>query len=93
MLKTDQSTVLLMMRRAVDKARQDGVVKVRPGQLIGLPHVFSFNAQDVEGIYTQKLGVGDGLWFRLKDGRVFDSRGQPSDSDPACYGESDAQGK
>jgi hypothetical protein len=47
------------------------------------PITFPFAADDVETIYTLKFGddgddeAGDGLWFRLKDGRMFNGLGKP----------------
>jgi len=35
--------------------------------------VFGFSAGDVEGVYTSRAGVGTGIWFSLKDGRVIDA--------------------
>lgn len=46
---------------------------------------YGFNAGDVTDLYFHKHGFGRGLWFRLKDGRVIDFRGQPSQPDRAWY--------
>ncbi|HUQ94171.1 MAG TPA: hypothetical protein VM120_20990 [Bryobacteraceae bacterium] len=79
------------MRVAVENLRQESAFSSRPGPPPDLLRVFPFLPDDVEGIYTQKTGEGFGVWFRLKDGRIFDSRGQPSEPDPACYGETGPQ--
>jgi hypothetical protein len=52
---------------------------------------FPFNADEVNGIHTFKHGEGYGVWFHLKDGRVFNSAGQPSETDVTKYGETRAQ--
>jgi hypothetical protein len=47
--------------------------------------VFPFVPEDVEGAHTHKLDEGYGLWYRLKDGRVFSMYGQPCPEDDALY--------
>lgn len=47
--------------------------------------VFGFAPADVLGVHTHKTGAGDGLWFRLKDGRVISALREESDPDPALY--------
>jgi hypothetical protein len=42
---------------------------------------FSFSPQDVAEIHTKKHGEA-GIWFRLKNGRVFSGTGEPDSSDP-----------
>jgi hypothetical protein len=37
---------------------------------------YSFRAEDVEDMYFNRGGVGKGVWFRLKDGRIFDVTGE-----------------
>jgi hypothetical protein len=51
---------------------------------IGTPISFPFTADAVAAVYTLRFheeendGMnGDGLWFRLTDGRMFDGLGQP----------------
>jgi hypothetical protein len=47
--------------------------------------VLGFSAAEVEGVHTHKAGVGDGVWFRLRDGRVVDVTGEAVDADPGLY--------
>jgi hypothetical protein len=37
---------------------------------------YSFRAEDVEDMYFNRGGVGKGVWFRLRDGRIFDVSGE-----------------
>ncbi len=37
---------------------------------------YSFRAEDVEDLYFNRSTFGKGVWFRLKDGRIFDVRGE-----------------
>jgi hypothetical protein len=46
---------------------------------------FGFNPIDIEAIHFHRQGVGEGAWFRLNDGRVFDRFAQPSETNPAYY--------
>jgi hypothetical protein len=45
---------------------------------------FSFSPQQVIAIYTQHDGE-PGMWFRLDDGRIFSSTGEPTSTDPDHY--------
>ena len=47
--------------------------------------LFPFQPEDVYVIHFHKDDAGTGVWFRLYDGRVFDSSGRASESDPALY--------
>jgi hypothetical protein len=73
------------MRRALrDLCRENGV-EFDPGDGSDLSAYFPFAPADVAAIHTSKHGAGNGLWFRLHDGRVFDKGGLPADDDPALY--------
>jgi hypothetical protein len=39
---------------------------------------YGFQAADVLEMYFHKRGSGNGLWYRLKDGRIIDALGKPS---------------
>jgi hypothetical protein len=86
MLTPNLETISRIMRQETDRAHRDR----KPGQMAQTP-VFCFQPNEVAGIYTHKNGAGMGLWFRLKDGRVFDSSGKTAEDDPALYGESGAE--
>jgi hypothetical protein len=47
--------------------------------------LYGFRAFDVSEIHFYKAGAGRGVWYRLKDGRVFDSLGRPSRRDRISY--------
>lgn len=70
----DISRVRYLMQIAELEAMKAGVP--RPN--------FSFSPQDVTAIHTQQHGE-PGIWFRLKNGRVFRSTGEPDISDPGAY--------
>lgn len=46
---------------------------------------YGFEAADVKATHHHKQGKGVGLWFRLRDGRVFDKFGHSDEADPAFY--------
>jgi hypothetical protein len=51
----------------------------------GLPRpLFSFEASDVVETHSMRLGE-TGLWFRLHDGRVFSSTGEPAATKASDY--------
>jgi hypothetical protein len=51
----------------------------------GLAVTFPFTASDVEAIHTHYSRYGRGVYFRLRDGRVFSTLGLELDPNPACY--------
>ena len=51
----------------------------------GLAVTFPFTASDVEAIHTSFHKHGYGVYFRLKDGRVFSALGTELDPNPARY--------
>lgn len=57
----------------------DGALTLDPLRFYG------FGPDDVQAIHLHKRGIGDGIWFRLKDGRVFDKTAELSEADPALY--------
>lgn len=79
MLTPNLETISRIMRQETDRVLRNSHQSGKT--------VFCFQPKDVEGIYTQKKDVGMGIWFRLKDGRVFDAEGQAAADDPSCYGE------
>lgn len=46
---------------------------------------YGFHCNQVETVHFHKHGAGEGCWFRLKDGRVFDWLGKPDEPDRAYY--------
>jgi hypothetical protein len=46
---------------------------------------YGFRAEDVECLHFRKRRFGSGLWFRLRDGRVVDALGRPSQRWRAWY--------
>ena len=47
--------------------------------------LYGFGPSDVAEMHLYKAGAGRGIWYRLKDGRVFDSQGRPSRRDRITY--------
>jgi hypothetical protein len=46
---------------------------------------FPFNPRDVVAVHTHHAEHGEGLWFRLSDGRVFRSTGERDTGDSMAY--------
>jgi len=51
--------------------------------MLVLEQFFGFTCNDAEGAHLHKQGAGEGDWFRLKDGRVFDGQARPDEPEPA----------
>jgi hypothetical protein len=46
---------------------------------------FGFHHKEVRAIHFHKQGTGEGLWFRLRDGRVIDEVARASIRDPGLH--------
>lgn len=46
---------------------------------------YGFRAGDVDEMHFHKQGFGRGVWYRLKDGRVIDALGKPSETGRHWY--------
>ncbi|MBZ5635090.1 MAG: hypothetical protein LAO55_18360 [Acidobacteriia bacterium] len=46
---------------------------------------FGFRPSQVAGIHFHKTGIGEGLWFRLRCGRVVDEVAMATCRDPDLY--------
>ncbi len=46
---------------------------------------FGFHSEDIEVIHFHLQGVGEGAWFRLNDGRVFNQVRGTLRSHPSFY--------
>lgn len=46
---------------------------------------YGFHPEDVVEMHSRKHGTGSGVWYRLKDGRVIDALGRPSENERAWY--------
>jgi DMSO/TMAO reductase YedYZ molybdopterin-dependent catalytic subunit len=46
---------------------------------------YGFRAEDVVELHNHKQGARYGAWWRLKDGRVFDLAGRPSEPERHWY--------
>jgi hypothetical protein len=66
--------VLHLMRQARERAFEEGMAVT-----------FPFYASDVEALHTCSHKHGRGVYFRLRDGRVFSALGAELDPNPACY--------
>ncbi len=89
MFKPSSMTIARLLTTRICQLHDDGAlygVQPDPDGGYTCQAVFGFSAGDVEGIYTIRAGVGTGMWFRLKDGRVIDAFTRESvDPDPALY--------
>ena len=57
-----------------------GITKARTKE-----EFYGFRAGDIVRTHWWLAGFGGSLFFRLRDGRVFDSTGRPHNPDPAMY--------
>jgi hypothetical protein len=46
---------------------------------------YGFRPEDVDEMHFHKQGFGKGVWYRVKDGRVIDALGRPSERERHWY--------
>ena len=46
---------------------------------------YGFRASDIVDFHTHMIGFGDSVFFRLRDGRVFDTLAREYNPDPTLY--------
>jgi hypothetical protein len=82
-----QQLAQLIISKIRDLAEDGELSDVKPNEELGYTceSVFGFHPTEVQGIHTHKIGVGDGVWFRLKDGRVISGLRGESDQNPVLY--------
>ena len=69
-----------------DQVRHLLRMAVRAADVAGVPRPrFPFEVREVVAIHTRHRDRGEGLWFRLGDGRVFSENGEPDVTSAAAY--------
>lgn len=81
MLKPPPEQLAQVIQRQLRQCWEQGFMKPNEDGHLVPP----FPPADIVGLHTHKLGVGDGVWFRLEDGRVFNGFFELDDTDPALY--------
>lgn len=78
----DVIEIAKIMNRCVMELYKEGEIA---GTTINTMEFYGFSPDDVETIHFHKKGAGDGVWFRLKNGLVFDKAAEPCDPEPSLY--------
>jgi len=78
----DPAEALQIMKRTIRDLGESGAIPFRAET--DPAAFFGFRPEDVARVHTRKSGIA-GVWFRLKDGRVFNRYGGIDDPDPALY--------
>jgi hypothetical protein len=68
------------MRRQFEHLRKRGKAQASTPE-----EFYGFGPGDVIAVYAHKHGEGNGMWLRLKDGRVVDYLGKPSQPGAEWY--------
>ena len=84
-MRLPKDDIKLIMEKATLALYKKGEVELPGDGKVRTRHAFCFDPGDVVEIHTHKQGHGSGIWFRLKDGRVFDKRGGVAEYDPHLY--------
>ena len=83
MPKDDPAHVLRVMRQTVAMLQEARAITATDE--IDPVAFFGFRPEQVACIHSRKVGAGGGVWFRLKDGRVFNRYGGIDDPNPSLY--------
>jgi hypothetical protein len=81
----DATIVAAAMRKALREVCRENGVCFNPDTDFDPSDYYGFAPADVAMIHNHKRGAGAGLWFRLRNGRVFDKTGEAAERDPALY--------
>jgi hypothetical protein len=77
------------LRGIVWKAMQEHFAslcsKGRTGDAATPQEFYGFQPEDVAELHFHQHGVGRGVWYRLKDGRVIDALGKPAHNERHWY--------
>jgi hypothetical protein len=77
------------LRAIVDRSMSAQYLVMKTRELTGEAQTpeafFGFRSDEVAEVHFRKRGVGRGCWYRLRDGRVIDALGRPSQPTHACY--------
>lgn len=82
---TDLMPVAKVLNRCLVELYEAGEIEPDEHGDLKPEQVYPFPVREIQGVHTHKTGAGDGVWFRLKDGRVFDKGGAAAEADPALY--------
>lgn len=82
---TDLTLIARVMRDNLRNLVEEGEAEPDADGDLRWQDVFPFAASAVVGVHTHRIGDGDGVWYRLDDGRVFSRFGEEVDADPALY--------
>ena len=83
--RPETELIAATMRKALREVCRDNGVCFVPGSDFNPSDYYKFTPTDVAAIHNHKRGTGAGLWFRLRDGRVFDRTGAADERDPLLY--------
>jgi hypothetical protein len=81
----DLTQVAKILNQSLVELYEDGEITPDEDGMVRPSMVYPFNVSELIGVHTHQIGTGDGVWFRLRDGRVFDKYGDPAASDRAIY--------
>lgn len=82
---TDPLHIAKALNNILLDLQEEGLIIPNKDGDLKLDRHFPFSASDIKGIHTHKIGIGDGVFFRLKDDRVFDKYGDEHEQDKSLY--------
>ncbi len=72
---TDKSEIEKIINGALQEAYDQGWIRsMKPENVFGGLY-YPFQMNNIVGVYTSKKDVGEGVWFQLEDGSVWNKHG------------------
>ena len=78
---SDRQVIAEVVQRCLMDAHDRGLItQNNSSEWVAMSDLYAFTLGDVLGVFVHKLGVGDGVWFQLKSGKIVDWLGRDEDN-------------
>ena len=72
----DLGKIAKIINNTLVNAYEEGEIKADDNGDLKPSHIWPWDVSQVVGVHTHLKGVGDGVWFRLNDGTVWNQYGE-----------------
>jgi hypothetical protein len=80
-MMTDHDTIARVLQNVLRDRYQDGDIEPDANGYLLPSMLYPWHESQLMGVHMHRKGFGDGVYFRLKDGSVWNAYGEP------CTGE------
>ena len=82
---TDRMKIARVLNNCLIDLYEEGIIQPDSNGDLKPEQVYPFRPDEIEGVHTHQIGHGDGVFIRLKNGRVFNKYGEEEEADLALY--------